>query len=276
MSLVENSNSDSLYSRPECHILSKAFSRSKTTAAVDILLLKFMVMWSASLIHWSLVLWCAWKPNWLPFRKFLSSMCFWTVLKITISNSLPVVDKRLLGRNFWRKVLSLPGFGRLMIYTSFQGAWRWLSRKQWLNKRVKCIRDLLGRCRRHSFGIPSKPQAFLNFKNSISFETSQGRKLTSQSQSHVTTDDQSVSKSWIWAPCGSCDRILISVWHLRVLFYREVGSVICRSHWFRFDIYEYFLYNLGTDRIENPALLTVLLLLRVYLLLRKCVYRAVA
>jgi hypothetical protein len=31
----------------------------------------------------------------------------------------------------------------------------------------------------------------------------------SQSQSHVTTDNQSVSKSWIRAPCGSRDRILI-------------------------------------------------------------------
>jgi hypothetical protein len=29
--------------------------------------------------------------------------------------------------------------------------------------------------------------------------------LTSQSQSHGTTDDQSVSKSWIRAPCGSRD-----------------------------------------------------------------------
>jgi hypothetical protein len=41
-----------------------------------------------------------------------------------------------------------------------------------------------------------------------------------QSQSHATTDDQSVSKSWIRAPCGSRDRILILAWHLRVLFYR--------------------------------------------------------
>jgi hypothetical protein len=32
-----------------------------------------------------------------------------------------------------------------------------------------------------------------------------------QSQSHVTTDDQSVSKSWIRATCESRDRILISV-----------------------------------------------------------------
>jgi hypothetical protein len=35
------------------------------------------------------------------------------------------------------------------------------------------------------------------------------------SQSHVTTDDQSVSPSWCRGPCGSHDRILIPVWHLR-------------------------------------------------------------
>jgi hypothetical protein len=39
-----------------------------------------------------------------------------------------------------------------------------------------------------------------------------------KSQIHVTTDDQSASKSWIRAPSGSLDRTLISVWHL--LFYR--------------------------------------------------------
>jgi hypothetical protein len=53
MYLVDNSNSDTLYSRPECHIVSKALSISKNTAAVDTLLLKFWVTWSASLIHWS-------------------------------------------------------------------------------------------------------------------------------------------------------------------------------------------------------------------------------
>jgi hypothetical protein len=59
--------------------------------------------------------------------------------------------------------------------------------------------------------------------------------LLSQSQSHVTTDDQSVSKSWFQDPSGSHDRILISVWHL--LFYRcrappltRGRSVICISH----------------------------------------------
>jgi hypothetical protein len=54
-------------------------------------------------------------------------------------------------------------------------------------------------------------------------------------RSHVTTDNQSVSKSWFRGPSGSYDRILISVWHLlfyrcRAPLWREVGSVICSSH----------------------------------------------
>jgi hypothetical protein len=39
--LVENCNSDSLYSRSGCHVVSKAFWMSQNTAAVYILLLKF-------------------------------------------------------------------------------------------------------------------------------------------------------------------------------------------------------------------------------------------
>jgi hypothetical protein len=39
--LVENYNSDSLYSRPGCHVVPKAFSMSKNTAAIDTLLLNF-------------------------------------------------------------------------------------------------------------------------------------------------------------------------------------------------------------------------------------------
>jgi hypothetical protein len=38
--LVQNSNLDNLYSKLECHVVSKAFSMSKNTAAVEILLLK--------------------------------------------------------------------------------------------------------------------------------------------------------------------------------------------------------------------------------------------
>jgi hypothetical protein len=38
--LVENSNLDNLYSKPDCHAVSKAFLTSKNTAAIDILLLK--------------------------------------------------------------------------------------------------------------------------------------------------------------------------------------------------------------------------------------------
>jgi hypothetical protein len=53
-----------------------------------------------------------------------------------------------------------------------------------------------------------------------------------QSQSHVTTDDQSVSKSWFRGPSGSHDRILIFVSQLLFCQCRappltEVWSVIC-------------------------------------------------
>jgi hypothetical protein len=35
-----------------------------------------------------------------------------------------------------------------------------------------------------------------------------------QSQSHITTDDQSVSASWFWAPSGAHDQMLSTVWQL--------------------------------------------------------------
>jgi hypothetical protein len=54
--LVENSNLDNFYSKPECHVVSKASSMSKNIAAIDILLLKFRVTWSVSLMHCSVVL----------------------------------------------------------------------------------------------------------------------------------------------------------------------------------------------------------------------------
>jgi hypothetical protein len=47
--------------------------------------------------------------------------------------------------------------------------------------------------------------------------------LSSQSQSHFTTDGQSVSPSWFRAPSGAHDQILITVWHL--LFCRCRGRV---------------------------------------------------
>jgi hypothetical protein len=57
-----------------------------------------------------------------------------------------------------------------MFLASFQGVGKWLSWKQWLNKRVKCTRGILGRCRRHSFGMPCRPQAFRDIKYCISFK----------------------------------------------------------------------------------------------------------
>jgi hypothetical protein len=47
--LVEKFNFDNLQSKPGCDVVLKASSISKNTAAVDILLLKFRVMWSAEI-----------------------------------------------------------------------------------------------------------------------------------------------------------------------------------------------------------------------------------
>jgi hypothetical protein len=108
--LVENSNLDNLYSKPECHVVSKAVSMSKITAAVDILLLKLRVTWSFTLMHWCVVLWRARKPNWLALSRLLSSMCFWIIVWMTSSDNL-LVDRRLNERKFWGNFGSLPGFG---------------------------------------------------------------------------------------------------------------------------------------------------------------------
>jgi hypothetical protein len=63
--LDENFNSDNFYSKPKCHVLSNAFSISKNTAAVDMLLLKFKVTWSVSLRGYSDV---NFEGIWDPYR----------------------------------------------------------------------------------------------------------------------------------------------------------------------------------------------------------------
>jgi hypothetical protein len=147
---------------------------SNNTAAVDILLVKLRVTWSDSLIYFSVVLWRARKPNRFALSRPLCSICFWTNFSITFYNSLPIVGRRLIGRKFWGNFGSLPGFGKVIIFASFQGFGKCGSRRQWLNKWVKCNNGRLGRCLRHSFWISSIPQAVLNIKDFINFCTSHG------------------------------------------------------------------------------------------------------
>jgi hypothetical protein len=54
-----------------------------------------------------------------------------------------------------------------------------------------------------------------------------------QSQSHIATDDQSVSKSWCQAPSGAQGQILITLWQLRSCF---VGRPLWREDWSIFYI----------------------------------------
>jgi hypothetical protein len=154
-------NLDILYSKVRCHVISKVFSISKNTAALDMLLLKFKLTWSVSLIHRNVVLWRARKQTWLVLRRHLSPVCLLTIFRKTFSNSLPAMDKRLIGRKFLENLGSLPEFDNVITFASFQGFGKWESRRQWLNKCARCTSGSLGRCPRHSFGIRSRPEPSL-------------------------------------------------------------------------------------------------------------------
>jgi uncharacterized membrane protein len=94
-------------------------SISKNTEAIDILLLKFRVMWSSS-PH---TLECHTVICSKAFSKFLSSVCFWIVLKISFSNSLPIVDKRLIGCKFWGHFGSFAGFWQRYDFCFLPRCW---------------------------------------------------------------------------------------------------------------------------------------------------------
>jgi len=123
------------------------FGYLNKTAAVDMLLLKSRVTWSASRIYWSVVLWRARKPNWHGFSKLFPSMCLWIILRMTFSNSSPVVSRRLIGLRFWGN------------FDPCQDDGKRDNRKQWLNRWVRRNIGFRGRCLRQSFGMESIPQA---------------------------------------------------------------------------------------------------------------------
>jgi hypothetical protein len=155
-------------------VVPKAFVISKNITAVDILLLKFRVTWSASLVYWRAVLWCAWKPKWLLCSSFFSSAYLWTVFRIAFSNNLPIVDKRHIEHKIWGNFGSLSCLDEVNMFASFQDCRKWDSQKHWLNKCMIWDSDLHGRCLRHSFRILSKLHALFNFGMFIRFWMSQG------------------------------------------------------------------------------------------------------
>jgi hypothetical protein len=114
--LAENSNLEIFYSKPGCHVVSKAFSISKSSAAMD--MLKLRVTWSLRLIHCSVMLLCVRKPNWLALNRPLFAICLHTIFRITFSNNLPVMDRRLIGHRFGGNLGSLPGFSKVITFAS--------------------------------------------------------------------------------------------------------------------------------------------------------------
>jgi hypothetical protein len=108
-------------------------------------------------------------------------MYLWTIFRMTFSKSLSDVDKRLIDLKFCGNFGSIPGFGNVIILLPSKGFGKWDSRRQWLNKCVRCTNGLLGRCLRHSFGIPWSPQTFLNFNEFAKLCMSHGLDVKSRS-----------------------------------------------------------------------------------------------
>jgi hypothetical protein len=94
---IESFNSDNLCSKLRCHVIWNAFSISNHTAAVD------NMTRSSSLIHCSVVLWRARKPNWLALSRSLFQMCLWTIFRMTFSNryKVKVMLRRTVSRSLY-------------------------------------------------------------------------------------------------------------------------------------------------------------------------------
>jgi hypothetical protein len=86
---------------------------------------------------------------------------------------------------------------RLSItFASFQDVGKCDRRMQWLNRWVKWTSGLLGRCLRHSFGMPSIPQAVFNFKELSKFCKSQGHKVSHKNAFRWSLTVLSTLRSW--------------------------------------------------------------------------------
>jgi hypothetical protein len=124
------------YSRPKCHVVSKTFSISRNTAAVQFLgdvishphTLKYL---NCDLID---------SQNYFHLVSFFP-YCFWTVLEINFAISLPIVDKRLIGRKFWGNLKYFQGFGSYDNYF-FPRCRKVTKPKAVIKKFVKCLREI--------------------------------------------------------------------------------------------------------------------------------------
>jgi hypothetical protein len=121
-------------------------------------------------------MWRGRKPHALKFRVVIcretklvcskQALFFNMPLKYFQNNlvrQVACMDNRMIGRKSWRTSGPLTHFGKAITFDSFQNFGKWGSRKQWLNKCVRCATGLLEKCLRHLFRIRSSPEAFLSF-----------------------------------------------------------------------------------------------------------------
>jgi hypothetical protein len=72
-----------------------------------------MVCKPRTLKHWSVMLWWERKPNWLALCRPLSSVCLWSIFRITFSTSLI----KCYAMKMW-------GYSSTILYPSTR--WRWV------------------------------------------------------------------------------------------------------------------------------------------------------
>jgi hypothetical protein len=77
------------------------------------------------------------KAKLTSIKQVSSFYMFLDNFKMTFSETLPVVDKKLIGRKFCVNLGSLPGFGKATTFASFQDEGKCESRGQSLIKWVK-------------------------------------------------------------------------------------------------------------------------------------------
>jgi hypothetical protein len=95
----------------------------------------------------------------------------------------------------------IPSFGSVITFASFQELGISDSHMQLIIKCVNWTGDLLGRCLRHSFGMPLIPHVFFNFKEFINFCKSHGRIL---SRGVVVYSFQQSLHSSTWTIASTC------------------------------------------------------------------------
>ena len=105
---------------PVDHMRSKAFSKSKKTAATILFSMKAILISLSSLVSWSIVDLLGLKPDWQSDKWLFPSRCDVSLVATIVSMVLQMQDVREMGLYDAGSILSLLGFFIGIIVANFQ------------------------------------------------------------------------------------------------------------------------------------------------------------